>query len=104
LSTLSADAAPEDAALQHQRAKEMLQLTEWMAAVGQGHKDMLVRAVAVTYSSSIALEWAYSCGCTTYAAAYWYSTCFDLLVYCCGCKREGLQLSAFTCGSTDVFD
>jgi hypothetical protein len=40
----SADAQPEDAALQHQRAKEMLQLTEWMAAVGQGHKDMLVRA------------------------------------------------------------
>jgi len=36
-------AAPSgDAALQHQHAKEMLQLTEWMAAVGQGDKEMLV--------------------------------------------------------------
>jgi flagellar basal body-associated protein FliL len=47
----SADAQPEDAALQHQRAKEMLQLTEWMAAVGQGHKDMLVR-VSVYFNRS----------------------------------------------------
>jgi hypothetical protein len=45
-----ADAAPEDAALQHQRAKEMLQLTEWMAAVGQGHKDMLVRHKVPAFS------------------------------------------------------
>lgn len=29
----------------HQQAKEMLQLTEWMAAVGQGDKDMLVSAM-----------------------------------------------------------
>lgn len=33
----------DDAAQQHQHAKEMLQLTEWMAAVGQGDKEMLVR-------------------------------------------------------------
>lgn len=37
-------AAPnEDAVAQHRHAKELLQLTEWMAAVGQGDKDMLVR-------------------------------------------------------------
>lgn len=36
-------AAPvEDAAQQHQHAKEVLQLTEWMAVVGQGDKEMLV--------------------------------------------------------------
>ncbi|WIA34494.1 hypothetical protein OEZ86_012821 [Tetradesmus obliquus] len=48
----SADAQPEDAALQHQRAKEMLQLTEWMAAVGQGHKDML----RANYEDAIQLD------------------------------------------------
>jgi hypothetical protein len=32
----------EDAAAQHQHAKEVLQLTEWMAVVGQGDKDTLV--------------------------------------------------------------
>lgn len=41
----AADDKPDDATLQHQRAKEMLQLTEWMAAVGQGHKDMLVSSL-----------------------------------------------------------
>eukprot|EP00879_Flechtneria_rotunda_P008531 GHRR01008938.1.p1 GENE.GHRR01008938.1~~GHRR01008938.1.p1 ORF type:complete len:1480 (+),score=620.50 GHRR01008938.1:516-4442(+) len=38
---LEQDAAPTDAAVQHQRAKEMLQLTEWMAAVGQGGREIL---------------------------------------------------------------
>lgn len=38
-----APAAPnEDDVAQHRHAKEMLQLTEWMAAVGQGDKEMLV--------------------------------------------------------------
>jgi hypothetical protein len=32
----------DDPVKQHQHAKEMLQLTEWMAAVGQGDKEMLV--------------------------------------------------------------
>eukprot|EP00883_Tetradesmus_obliquus_P008640 jgi/Sobl393_1/19368/SZX76090.1 len=49
---LDGDAQPEDAALQHQRAKEMLQLTEWMAAVGQGHKDML----RANYEDAIQLD------------------------------------------------
>jgi hypothetical protein len=40
----AAAAAPnEDPVKQHQHAKEMLQLTVWMAAVGQGDKEMLVR-------------------------------------------------------------
>jgi len=33
---------PSDSRMQHQRAKDLLQLTEWMSAVGQGDKEILV--------------------------------------------------------------
>lgn len=39
---ITAEVQPNDLAVQHQRAKELLQLTEWMSAVGQGGKEVLV--------------------------------------------------------------
>jgi hypothetical protein len=49
-------AAPvEDAAAQHQHAKEVLQLTEWMAVVGQGDKDTLVRHAEAMVSLHVLL-------------------------------------------------
>jgi hypothetical protein len=73
-----ADAQPEDAALQHQRAKEMLQLTEWMAAVGQGHKDMLVRAAVVFFAELQHCMFSMcmlQLGCTASAQGCWRSSC-----------------------------
>eukprot|EP00878_Enallax_costatus_P022474 GHUV01023843.1.p1 GENE.GHUV01023843.1~~GHUV01023843.1.p1 ORF type:complete len:1333 (+),score=447.74 GHUV01023843.1:514-3999(+) len=75
---LEEEVQPNDPAVQHQRAKELLQLTEWMAAVGQGGKEVL----CANYDDAIQLD-------SNWEKAHFSYACYLDQLYKDAKQREG---------------
>eukprot|EP00775_Hariotina_reticulata_P013107 gene13107-13235_t len=69
---------PSDVRLQHQRAKDLLQLTEWISAVGQGDKELLIQ----NYDDVIALD-------NNWEKAHFSFACYLDQLYTDAKQREG---------------